>query len=128
MRWPALILATALGCLSGCSGIVVEMTRTRAPPRPMTPRPREEVELLGVGPRRPYTEVGVITFTASRGPLAPARQYADDVAYAIWSYAGRVGCDAVVLAGERGSCLVYDDSAPPGAPRSPPPATGAPTP
>ena len=116
VEWAISILAAALVTGSvACTGSVVAMTPTRVPPRVMTPRPREDVELLGTSPKRPCIEVGVITYTPPRGLTRPAWQYADEVAYAIWSYAGRVGCDAVVLVGQQGTCLVYD-----GAPLPPP--------
>jgi hypothetical protein len=117
-RRALILLAATLGALApACGGISLSMTETHAPPRPMTPHPREQVELLGVPPPRPCTEVGVITFTASPGVFAPAREYADDIAYVIWSYAAKRGCDAVVLAGKQGACLVYSDG--PAAPALP---------
>lgn len=131
-----LLLIVLGGLAAGGCGTRAFFYPTNIPPRPMSPRTVESVQLLTTAAQQPYVEVGRIEATqvssnwstgGSEAILATARQRGAEV-----------GCDAVLVTGRhdrRGStqvssavlegfdatCIVYKDpSVSP--PRPPPPA------
>lgn len=140
------LVAVCVGC-----GSYATFLATNTPPRPMTPRTPESVELITAGPpQRPFVEVGTID---ARQRSVYSLDSSQDVLIKVRQSAAEVGCDAVlvtgsnndlvatsssvganvkVLQGFHAACLMYKDApaAPPAAAAPPPaaPAAAAPPP
>jgi hypothetical protein len=131
---PCLVASTLLlaACLAACADTSATYTGLNAPPRAVTPRSPDQVEVFSsVPPERPHVDIGLITVQEGDGDETPASLIA-----LLRGAAADKGCDAVLLAppssrtgalwfgGTRtyqvysGTCLVYG-SAPP-RPEAPP--------
>jgi hypothetical protein len=115
-RHGAALLACSL--FGACFG-ATQVTHTNTPPRTLAPRPPAEVHIFTTAPPTvPYLEVAIIesNLGASEVPKHIA---------ALRDEAARIGCDGVVInnrnsdndpsRGYWGACIVYTDTADPGA-------------
>lgn len=126
---------------TGC-GIHTEYIPMNTPPRPLAPRPPEQVEMFSSQkPSRPYVEVGTIEVQQQ----AYNGSTASSIVTTLRAEGGRRGCDGLVmlgandalfvagssgpnggsvssrtLKGYRASCIVYTEPMPPPAPPSAP--------
>ena len=99
--WLGFALSTsALGC-----GTFLETTALNAPPRPLTPRPAETVEVYSSTlPLRPHQDVAIIRAQSDNYGLARALEDAR-------KRAGEMGCDAIFI-----TSVSQHPNAPPDAP------------
>ena len=109
--------------LVGCGTFVTE-TLINPPPRPLTPRGYESVQVFSsTPPKRPYVDVALMEVEQTHDLNVRGT---DLMIQRLRERAGTIGCDAVVIGGmrERGSdtkvfdsgsttlhatCIVYDD-------------------
>jgi hypothetical protein len=108
--------------ISSCTTTSGSYTQLNPPPRKLSARPPEQVELFSSGPpQRPHVDVGLITI--EEGSLDPATP--ERLVGMLREVAGEHGCDAVVVAPPSsksyndqsykvysGTCVVYRDAAP----------------
>lgn len=84
--------------LTGC-GLTTSYTPTNAPPRAMTPRPLESVQIFTASkPTRKFVEVGIVT---SRPTGSMSLSQTGDVLTGLRMKGAEVGCDAVLVTGTR---------------------------
>ena len=101
------LLSVMVLALVACGLSPVRYSALNAPPRAMSPRPVDEVELFRERlPSRPFVEVGLLEFHGS------AENPSSESTVATWlkKEAAKRGCDGVVvdkLIHERGTCIVY---------------------
>ena len=115
--------------LAGCADSV-SYTHLADPPRPLQPKPAQEVEVLNISPpSRPHRNIGVLQAVSGRLlSFDPPRLIGK-----LRDQAARLGCDALLITSVdrretrydgpsiEGSCLVYDEVQGPSA--RPTPAT-----
>jgi hypothetical protein len=105
---PTLRLLSAfalVALLVGC-GTELGFTQSHARVAGLVPRPAASVELLTAGPpQRRYTEFGLIEAHSGDAFFGDDRA---EVLAKLRAYAGQIGCDAVVVAGDMASSTVYD--------------------
>lgn len=96
VRSPLLLLVASTAFVWGC-GTRVSFTPTNTPPRAMTPRSPDSVQIFTTqSPDRPYVEVGVI-----EAQQASAYSTADEteVVAKLRESAAKQGCDALIITG-----------------------------
>lgn len=127
-----LLLIVLGGLAASACGTGAFFHPMNTPPRPMSPRSVESVQLITTAAQQPYVEVGRIeaqqvsnwSMGGSEAIFAAARQRGAEV-----------GCDAIVVTGEvqeskttlpgvHATCIVYKD--PSVSPPRPPPAAASP--
>ena len=110
--------------LAGCSfvRVLVNFVPTNPSPRPMQPKPPNEVLIVSTPPNRPFAEVGFIDGQSNGSRVGPAETLGE-----MRSAAGRIGCDVLLITsannmvggfrgssytgpGYHGACLVYTDT------------------
>lgn len=110
--------------LAGCSvvRVLVDFVPTNPSPRPMQPKPPNEVLIVSTPPKRPFAEVGFIDGQSNGSQVGPAETLGE-----MQSAAGRIGCDVLLITGANnmvsgfrgssytepgyhGACLVFTDT------------------
>jgi hypothetical protein len=87
-----LLLAAVVGC-----GTTVQFTPTNPPPRPLTSRPAESVQVFTASrPDQPFVEVGLLEAQQSSALSLDQRP---DVMQKMRVEAARMGCDGIILLG-----------------------------
>jgi hypothetical protein len=123
--WFAARIALAMVLVAGCT-TAVQVQALNASPRPLTPRPADEVEVISTGrPTRPMIEVAQLTSGPDRAP-------GDRHLARLRAKAAELGCDALVLRYPvtrepiddlGGTCVMWVDPAAPSRERYPVPST-----
>ena len=104
---PAMVMAPSRRALAatllasvGCS---TQFVPTNPPPHALMPRSPAQIEILSSGsPSRPHVDVGLIRAWGGLGGM-------DEFLGQLRDEGARRGCDAVVLTGSLGTCVVYSD-------------------
>ena len=135
------VVAVAVGAcaLGGCASTKVSYVQLATPPRPMVPRPYEQVDTyVTTPPTRPHVDVGllqVLEFRVGDDPVSP-----QEMVMHLKGGAATQGCDAVLITSVdmrstryrapsmEGSCEMYTDAAAtaPSQPTAPPPPPSPP--
>lgn len=111
-----LLMAVACAAFAGC-GVTIAETRLNPPPRPMTARAPDRVDLFAGNnpPARPYVEVSEL----SEDPVTAFGDQAYSMVTKMREHAGELGCDGLVVTDVRqeaiggqnsrliGRCIVY---------------------